>query len=320
MFDFISISRTAIPHDSGQETSEASRNSPGTWNLSESPEQSPGVTPSSQTGSPQLDALILRHADVVFRLARGLSRRCTGALTEEDLRQAGFQRLIKVAQECHHADPGFDFGRWIIKPVRWAMLDLIRAESQHGTNPIKSTSLDRRIRAIADDFQLRYARMPDSQEISNEIYRQDLDKLACALGRAPREDEVRQQIVPISLDRIERALTCRKRTLSIDNNHGEETGSLHDRLFDDSERAQSARASELSILRKRLDEALSTLPFLEEQVLRLLFGLSADGQDAAPMTEENIGQTLGVAKSTISRTKDKALRQLRQIPGILDLE
>ncbi|HUX35183.1 MAG TPA: sigma-70 family RNA polymerase sigma factor, partial [Gemmatimonadaceae bacterium] len=70
-------------------------------------------------------------------------------------------------------------------------------------------------------------------------------------------------------------------------------------------------------LTESIEEALSHLKERESKILRLYFGL---GDQAEPMTLEEIGALLGITRERVRQIKEKALSRLRHVSRARALE
>lgn len=160
-------------------------------------------------------------------------------------------------------------------------------------------------RAIAD--QARTIRVPvHLVETLNRIVRMSR-ALVQELGREPTIEEVAERM-GLSALKIRRMLRLAQDPISLETPIGEdESNHLGDLLED----VRSPNPMDIVIannLRKVTDEVLKDLNSREEMVIRMRFGLTADGVEH---TLEEIGRHFAVTRERIRQIESKAIRKLR---------
>ena len=159
-------------------------------------------------------------------------------------------------------------------------------------------------RAIAD--QARTIRIPVHMvETINKLVRVNRQLLQ-ELGREPRNDEI-AKAMGISEEKVREIIKIAQEPVSLETPIGEEEDShLGDFIPDDDAPAPDSMAT-YAMLKKQLNEVLSTLTPREEKVLRLRFGLD----DGKTRTLEDVGKEFNVTRERIRQIEAKALRKLR---------
>lgn len=160
-------------------------------------------------------------------------------------------------------------------------------------------------RAIAD--QARTIRIPVHMiESINKINRTSR-RLMQKLGRDPYPDEI-SEVLDMPVEKVKNILSISKEPVSLDKpiGHDSEDSILGD-FIEDRTIISPERLAERSLLKRQVDEVLSTLTTREERVIRLRFGID----DGYHRTLEEVGNIFQVTRERIRQIEDKALKKLR---------
>ncbi len=160
-------------------------------------------------------------------------------------------------------------------------------------------------RAIAD--QARTIRVPvHLLETLNKIVRMTR-ALVQELGRDPTLEEVAERL-GLSAQKVRKMLRLVQDPISLETPVGEDESNPLGDLIED---VRSPNPMDIAIannLRKVTDEVLKDLNSREEMVIRMRFGLNADGVEH---TLEEIGKHFAVTRERIRQIESKAIRKLR---------
>lgn len=218
------------------------------------------------------EALVLRHAELVKRIAYHLAGRLPASVEVSDLIQAGMIGLLEASTN-YVPDRGASFETYAGIRIRGAMLDALRKLDW------APRSVHRKARAAAAAMQ----------------------EFEAEFGREARDVEVAERMgVPVEeYHRIARdAASCR--VASLDEVSGDED-SLLGRVED--ERANPFRDASEHGFRKALAEAIGQLPERERLVMSMYY------DDELNLKE--IGVVLNVTESRVCQLHGQALLRLR---------
>ncbi len=159
-------------------------------------------------------------------------------------------------------------------------------------------------RAIAD--QGRTIRIPVHMvETINRLVKAS-SHLLQTLGREATLEEIAAEM-EISVERVSEILRIAPEPLSLETPIGEEEDSRLSDFLPDDESASPNDTAAFTLLREKIDEALSSLTPRERDVLKMRFGLD----DGYPHTLEEVGRHFEVTRERIRQIESKALKKLR---------
>jgi RNA polymerase primary sigma factor len=159
-------------------------------------------------------------------------------------------------------------------------------------------------RAIAD--QSRTIRVPvHMNDRIRRLYKvtRELEQM---LGRQPTPKEVAREL-GIDSEQVEWMLKVSWRPLSLEQPIGEEEDSEFGAFVEDENAPSPAQTVYEDLLKKKVEEMLSTLTPREQRILRLRFGLV----NGKCYTLEEVGQKFGLTRERIRQIEARALRRLR---------
>ncbi|MFO7305974.1 MAG: RNA polymerase sigma factor FliA [Gammaproteobacteria bacterium] len=224
------------------------------------------------SGAGDAEALVLRHAELVKRIAYHLAGRLPASVEVDDLIQAGMLGLLEAAAN-YTADRGASFETYAGIRIRGAMLDALRKLDW------VPRSVHRKARAAAAAIR----------EIESE------------LGREARDDEIADRM-GVTLDEYHRivqdAASCR--IASLDDTDEDDEGLLG-RIED--ERADPYRDATEEGFRAALAAAIQELPERERLVMSMYY------DDELNLKE--IGAVLKVTESRVCQLHGQALLRLK---------
>ena len=159
-------------------------------------------------------------------------------------------------------------------------------------------------RAIAD--QGRTIRIPVHMvETINRLVKAS-SHLLQTLGREATLEEIAAEM-ETSVERVSEILRIAPEPLSLETPIGEEEDSRLSDFLPDDESATPNDTAAFTLLREKIDEALSSLTPRERDVLKMRFGLD----DGYPHTLEEVGRHFEVTRERIRQIESKALKKLR---------
>jgi len=160
-------------------------------------------------------------------------------------------------------------------------------------------------RAIAD--QSRTIRVPVHMvEVINKV-KNTTRELVIELGREPSTEEIAHRM-HTTVDKVIKAKNLIQQPISLEAPIGDDGESHVGDFIEDQSTASPAERVISSNLRDVAGDVLQTLSPREEKVIRLRFGLDADGRER---TLEEVGEDFNVTRERIRQIEVKALRKLR---------
>jgi RNA polymerase primary sigma factor len=160
-------------------------------------------------------------------------------------------------------------------------------------------------RAIAD--QSRTIRVPVHMvEVINKV-KKVTRELVVELGREPSTEEIARRMHSTA-DKVSKALNLIQQPISLEAPIGEAGDAQVGDFIEDQSTVSPAERVISSNARDVAGDVLQTLSPREEKVIRLRFGLDADGRER---TLEEVGEDFNVTRERIRQIEVKALRKLR---------
>jgi len=168
-------------------------------------------------------------------------------------------------------------------------------------------------KALAD--KVRTIRVPIHVLNSITKYNEATDYLAQQLGRDPSEAEI-ASFVDVSEDKVHASLRHATDTSSLDVPLDSESGTRVLDLQASDESGEPIADAFRANVGQILDKVLGQLDRRETRILQLRFGLAAE----APLTLEEIGRELKVTRERVRQVQNSAIRKLRGLRPIRELE
>ena len=160
-------------------------------------------------------------------------------------------------------------------------------------------------RAIAD--QSRTIRVPVHMvEVINKV-KKITRELVVEMGREPTTEEIAKRM-HTTADKVSKALNLIQQPISLEAPIGETGEAQVGDFIEDQSTVSPAERVIHSNARDVAGDVLQTLSPREEKVIRLRFGLDADGRER---TLEEVGEDFNVTRERIRQIEVKALRKLR---------
>jgi RNA polymerase primary sigma factor len=135
--------------------------------------------------------------------------------------------------------------------------------------------------------------------------RSQYQKLAKEHGKEPRTDELAESL-DMKVEEVEEIMRVSRKALSLESPMGEDSDTAYLDLMTadnippvDHELVKSSLSTEIAKLLQELTDR-------EEQVIRMRFGIGAEG----PLTLEKVGEKLGLSRERIRQIEKKAKKKL----------
>jgi RNA polymerase primary sigma factor len=162
-------------------------------------------------------------------------------------------------------------------------------------------------RAIAD--KARTIRIPVHMvEKLNKVVHIER-QLVQRLGREPRPDEIADEL-EMTTEEVREILRMAQLPVSLEKPIGEEEESSLGDFVPDEQAESPFDTASLSLRREDIENALSSLPERERQVIELRFGLKGE----QPRTLEEVGRAFGVTRERIRQIENNTLKKLESLP------
>jgi RNA polymerase primary sigma factor len=163
-------------------------------------------------------------------------------------------------------------------------------------------------RAVAD--QSRTIRLPvHVGETINRLMRTAAN-IQQKTGRDASPDDIADEL-QMPADKVRRILDASRQTLSLETPVGNDGDANLADFIEDYHGATPAETATQTLLRERLNDALTRLPERERRIIQLRFGL----EDGRSRTLEEVGREFGITRERTRQIEGEALRKLRH-PGV----
>ena len=163
-------------------------------------------------------------------------------------------------------------------------------------------------RAVAD--QSRTIRLPvHVGETINRLMR-TAATIQQKTGRDASPDDIAEEL-QMPAEKVRRILDASRQTLSLETPVGNDGDANLADFIEDYHGATPAETATQTLLRERLNDALTRLPERERRIIQLRFGL----EDGRSRTLEEVGREFGITRERTRQIEGEALRKLRH-PGV----
>ena len=159
-------------------------------------------------------------------------------------------------------------------------------------------------RAIAD--KSRTIRVPVHMSAAIIKQNRTRQQLVQELGREPTCEELARRL-EVTAEKVRSTKRVSQQTMSLQTPLGNDGDSKLGDLIEDEAVASPSEAAIKLNLKERIAAMLKTLPFREEAIIRMRFGLD----DGTERTLEEVGRSFAVTRERIRQIEAKVLRKLR---------
>ena len=240
-----------------------------------------------QEGNRQAEQdLCVKNKGLVCKFVSLYQKRYGNRLDDEDLEQAGYIGLLKAARK-------FDFRRgtaFSTYAVFWIKQSLSREIMDNGfAIRIPVHMMESILKVMAEDAKL----LMNDENMSLE---ERISRISSKTG--------------LEKKRVMNCMVLRQNYMSyvsLDMPIGEDESSLLMDFIPDTEGKSLEQLVEMKLLKKDLEEIISTLREREAIVINQRFGLD----DGKPKTLEEVGRQFNVTRERIRQIEKKALRKMR---------
>jgi RNA polymerase primary sigma factor len=255
----------------------------------------PMITPEEETTLAQrikmgdqraLDKLVQSNLRFVVSVAKQYQYQ---GLSLSDLINEGNLGLIRAAKKFDETK-GFRFISYAVWWIRQSIMQALADQSRIVRIPLNKVGLNSKVTKAAQQLEQNFEREPTAEEISEYL---DLD-----------------------LDEVSSSINFNSRHLSIDSPIGEDgDGTMIDVLENENVDAVDGESQKESMMYE-IELALSSLPPIQQMVLKSLYGIGMD----RPLGMEDIGEEMGLTRERVRQIRDQALITLRRHTNAMRLK
>jgi len=225
-----------------------------------------------------LEKLVKANLRFVVSVAKQYQNR---SLTLNDLINEGNLGLVKAAQKFDHTR-GFKFISYAVWWIRQSIMQALAEQSRMVRLPMNKLGTINKVNRVASELEQHLERTPTHAEVA--------------------------EILEMDASEVTQMLTSSFKQMSVDAPFEEGEGnSLLDVLEDTSIHKTDDSLAYKDSLRIETERFLSNLPYKEQQVIKLYYGISVD----EPMSLEQIGEMMNISRERVRQIKEKAINKLR---------